>query len=78
MKKASRGGRLESAVVLGEDGLRNPEPLRFPDEFVRHKVLDLLGDLSLLAADVVGTVIGVRAGHGLHVALARALRAQEG
>src|SRR5262249_4759897 len=44
-----QGGRLENAVVVGKDRILNSEPLRFPDEFVRHKILDLLGDLFLLA-----------------------------
>ena len=69
-----RGGRLESAVVLGDDGLRNPEPLRFPDEFVRHKVLDLLGDLFLLGGPLLGHVRAHRSGHQSHVAFVHHLK----
>jgi UDP-3-O-[3-hydroxymyristoyl] N-acetylglucosamine deacetylase/3-hydroxyacyl-[acyl-carrier-protein] dehydratase len=69
-----RGGRLESAVVLGDDGLRNPEPLRFPDEFVRHKVLDLLGDLFLLGGPLLGHVRAHRSGHQSHVAFVHLLK----
>jgi len=69
-----KGGRLESAIVVGEDGIRNPEPLRFPDEFVRHKILDLLGDLSLLGGPLLGHVRAVRSGHEGHVAFVRHLK----
>jgi UDP-3-O-[3-hydroxymyristoyl] N-acetylglucosamine deacetylase/3-hydroxyacyl-[acyl-carrier-protein] dehydratase len=69
-----KGGRLESAVVVGENGLKNPEPLRFPDEFARHKVLDLLGDLFLLGAPLLGHVRALRSGHQSHVAFVRYLR----
>ena len=69
-----RGGRLESAVVVGSDRILNQEPLRFPDEFVRHKVLDLLGDLSLLGGPLQGHVTAVRSGHQSHVAFVRHLK----
>jgi UDP-3-O-[3-hydroxymyristoyl] N-acetylglucosamine deacetylase/3-hydroxyacyl-[acyl-carrier-protein] dehydratase len=69
-----RGGRLESAVVVGRDRILNPEPLRYPDEFVRHKVLDLLGDLSLLGGPLLGHVTAVRSGHQSHVAFVRRLK----
>ena len=69
-----KGGRLESAVVVGDDGLRNPEPLRFPDEFARHKVLDLLGDLFLLGGPALGHVSAKRGGHQSHVAFVKFLR----
>jgi len=68
-----KGGRLESAVVVGEDRILNP-PLRFPDEFVRHKLLDLLGDLFLLGGPVLGHVTAVRAGHQGHVAFVKRLK----
>jgi len=72
-----KGGRLESAVVVGDDGLRNPEPLRYPDEFVRHKILDLIGDLSLLGHRILGRIVADRAGHAMHTALvSRLLRDQ--
>jgi UDP-3-O-[3-hydroxymyristoyl] N-acetylglucosamine deacetylase/3-hydroxyacyl-[acyl-carrier-protein] dehydratase len=69
-----KGGRLESAVVVGERGLLNPEPLRFPDEFVRHKVLDLLGDLFLLGRPLLGHVSALRSGHQSHVAFVKRLK----
>jgi UDP-3-O-[3-hydroxymyristoyl] N-acetylglucosamine deacetylase len=64
-----RGGSLENAVVFGPDGLLNPEGLRFSDECSRHKVLDLIGDLSLLGHPILGHVIAERAGHAMHTAL---------
>ena len=54
--------------MLTRDGLMNP-PLRFPDEFVRHKVLDLIGDLALLGKQILGNVVADRAGHAMHTAL---------
>lgn len=67
----ARGGSLANAVVLGDVGLLNPEGLRFPDEFVRHKMLDLTGDLSLLGRPLRGHVVAYRAGHDLHSRLVR-------
>jgi UDP-3-O-[3-hydroxymyristoyl] N-acetylglucosamine deacetylase len=64
------GGSLDNALVLGRDRLRNPE-LRFPDEFVRHKILDLTGDLALLGSPLRAHVVAYRAGHDLHTRLAR-------
>jgi UDP-3-O-[3-hydroxymyristoyl] N-acetylglucosamine deacetylase len=66
------GGSLDNAVVLSKAGVLNP-PLRFPDEFVRHKMLDLTGDLSLLGRPLRGHVVAYRAGHDLHGRLARAI-----
>ena len=63
-----RGASEGNAVVLTRDGVLNP-PLRFRDEFVRHKVLDLIGDLALLGRQVLGTVVADRAGHAMHTAL---------
>jgi UDP-3-O-[3-hydroxymyristoyl] N-acetylglucosamine deacetylase len=63
-----RGASEDNAVVLTRDGVLNP-PLRFGDEFVRHKVLDLIGDLALLGRQVLGTVVADRAGHAMHTAL---------
>ena len=65
-----RGGSLENAVVLTRDGVLNPEGLRFPDEFCRHKMLDLIGDLALLGHPLIGHVLADRAGHAMHAALA--------
>jgi UDP-3-O-[3-hydroxymyristoyl] N-acetylglucosamine deacetylase len=70
----ARGGNLHNAVVLGEEGILSG-PLRFRDEFVRHKVLDLLGDLALLGAPLKGHVHARKAGHALHVEFARAVAA---
>jgi UDP-3-O-[3-hydroxymyristoyl] N-acetylglucosamine deacetylase len=64
------GGSLDNAVVLGETGVLN-NPLRFPDEFVRHKILDLLGDLVLLGRPLQAHVVGLRAGHALHTRLVK-------
>jgi UDP-3-O-[3-hydroxymyristoyl] N-acetylglucosamine deacetylase len=73
-----RGGSLENAVVLTREGLLNPEGLRFPDEFCRHKVLDLIGDLALLGRPLLGHVIAERAGHAMHAQLvSRLLREKD-
>jgi UDP-3-O-[3-hydroxymyristoyl] N-acetylglucosamine deacetylase len=64
------GGSLDNAVVLGETGVLN-NPLRFPDEFVRHKILDLLGDLVLLGLPLLAHVVAMRAGHELHTRLVK-------
>jgi len=69
----ARGGSLENAVVVGDLGLLNPG-LRFGDEFVRHKMLDLTGDLSLLGHPILGHVVAYRAGHDLHGRLARRIQ----
>ena len=66
------GGSLDNAVVLGETGVLN-NPLRFPDEFVRHKILDLLGDLVLLGKPLRAHVVALRAGHALHTQLVKAI-----
>ena len=66
----AKGGSLDNAVVVGETGVVNGT-LRFPDEFVRHKVLDLIGDLGLLGAPLRAHVIAFKAGHRLHAALVR-------
>lgn len=69
-----RGGSLENAIVLTRDGILN-DGLRFPDEFVRHKALDLIGDLALLGWPLLGRVEAHKAGHALHVALVSRLLA---
>jgi UDP-3-O-[3-hydroxymyristoyl] N-acetylglucosamine deacetylase len=69
----ARGGSLENTVVLDDEGVINPSGLRWSDEFVRHKVLDLLGDLSLLGMALEGHVRVERGGHSLHQQLVRAL-----
>jgi UDP-3-O-[3-hydroxymyristoyl] N-acetylglucosamine deacetylase len=69
----ARGGSLANTVVLDAEGVVNEDGLRFPDEFVRHKVLDLIGDLSLLGRPLLGHVSVERGGHALHQELVRAL-----
>jgi UDP-3-O-[3-hydroxymyristoyl] N-acetylglucosamine deacetylase/3-hydroxyacyl-[acyl-carrier-protein] dehydratase len=69
-----KGGRLESAVVVGTDRILNEEPLRFPDEFVRHKLLDLLGDLFILGGPLLGHVTAKRSGHHGHVEFVKRLK----
>jgi len=63
-----RGASRENCIVLTRDGIENG-PLRFEDEFVRHKVLDLVGDLALFGKQVLGKVVADRAGHAMHTAL---------
>jgi UDP-3-O-[3-hydroxymyristoyl] N-acetylglucosamine deacetylase len=63
------GGSLDNAIVLGETGVLN-NALRFEDEFVRHKILDVIGDLSLVGHPVVGHLVAHRGGHALHTAFA--------
>jgi UDP-3-O-[3-hydroxymyristoyl] N-acetylglucosamine deacetylase len=64
-----RGASLDCAVCFTEDGVLNPEGLRFRDESCRHKALDLIGDLALLGRPLLGHVIAERAGHAMHTAL---------
>jgi UDP-3-O-[3-hydroxymyristoyl] N-acetylglucosamine deacetylase len=64
-----RGGSLENAVVLDRRDVINPEGLRFPDEFCRHKLLDLIGDFSLLGHPLIGHMVAERAGHAMHAGL---------
>jgi UDP-3-O-[3-hydroxymyristoyl] N-acetylglucosamine deacetylase len=66
----TRGGSLDNAIVLTpEGGILNKEGLRFADEFVRHKIIDIIGDLALFGMPVLGHVEAERTGHGLHTAL---------
>ena len=67
-----RGVSDECAIIVGAAGVQNG-PLRFPDEFVRHKVLDLIGDLALAGRRLQGRVVAERAGHAMHVALVQRL-----
>jgi UDP-3-O-[3-hydroxymyristoyl] N-acetylglucosamine deacetylase len=71
-----RGASEENALVLTRDGLTNP-PLRFDDEFVRHKILDLIGDLALVGRQILGNVVADRAGHAMHTALVSRLLRQQ-
>jgi UDP-3-O-[3-hydroxymyristoyl] N-acetylglucosamine deacetylase len=68
------GGSLENAIVLGETGVLNP--LRFEDEFVRHKILDVIGDLALVGHPIQGHLVVHRGGHALHTAFASELMRQ--
>ena len=69
-----KGGRLESAIVVGKDAVLNDGKLRYPDEFVRHKILDLLGDLFILGGPLLGHVSAKRSGHQGHVAFVKRLK----
>lgn len=69
-----RGGSLENAIVLTKDGVRNG-PLRFPDEFGRHKALDLIGDLALVGLPLLARIEAHKAGHSLHTQLVSQLLA---
>ena len=80
MMKASGlalGGSLDNAVVLDDTRVINPEGLRFPDEFVRHKVLDAIGDLALAGRPIVGHLVAHRSGHDLNQRLVRELLSDE-
>lgn len=68
-----KGGSLENAVVIGDESILNDD-LRYPDEFVRHKLLDLLGDMYLLGRPVKGHVIAVKSGHAMHVNFTRQVK----
>jgi UDP-3-O-[3-hydroxymyristoyl] N-acetylglucosamine deacetylase/3-hydroxyacyl-[acyl-carrier-protein] dehydratase len=68
-----RGGSLENAIVIKGDSVMGKEPLRFPDEFVRHKILDIVGDLFLAGCRILGHVIAVKPGHGPNSELTKAL-----
>jgi UDP-3-O-[3-hydroxymyristoyl] N-acetylglucosamine deacetylase len=69
----AQGGSLENAVVVGDTSIYNSGGLRFSDEFVRHKVLDLIGDLYLLGAPILGKVKAVKSGHAMHHVLTQEL-----
>jgi UDP-3-O-[3-hydroxymyristoyl] N-acetylglucosamine deacetylase/3-hydroxyacyl-[acyl-carrier-protein] dehydratase len=68
-----KGGSLDNAIVFEDDGIMNDAPLRFPDECVRHKILDLLGDLSQLGAPIKGHIHAVKSGHTSNIAFVRKL-----
>jgi UDP-3-O-[3-hydroxymyristoyl] N-acetylglucosamine deacetylase/3-hydroxyacyl-[acyl-carrier-protein] dehydratase len=71
-----KGGTLEAAVVIRGETLLSKQPLRFADEFVRHKILDLVGDLMLSGKRILGHVIAIRPGHGPNTELAREITKQ--
>ena len=69
-----KGGSLDSAIVIKGDKIVSKEPLRFKDEFVRHKMLDIVGDIVLVGMPIKAHIVGVRPGHALNAELSRALR----
>jgi UDP-3-O-[3-hydroxymyristoyl] N-acetylglucosamine deacetylase/3-hydroxyacyl-[acyl-carrier-protein] dehydratase len=71
-----KGGSLENAVVIRDDAVLTTEPLRYPDEFVRHKMLDILGDLSLLGRPLRGHLVAVKPSHTANCELVRRVLAQ--
>ena len=64
-----QGGNLDNTIVLSQDGILNESGLRFANEFVRHKILDLIGDFSLLGVPFIGHLIAERSGHAIHTRL---------
>ena len=67
----ARGGSLANAIVVDQFSIMNPEGLRYPDEFARHKVLDAIGDLALLGLPLLGALTAVKSGHALNQALVK-------
>ncbi|MBK28452.1 MAG: UDP-3-O-[3-hydroxymyristoyl] N-acetylglucosamine deacetylase [Verrucomicrobiales bacterium] len=66
-----RGGSLENAIVIREDAVLTTEPMRYREEFVRHKILDIIGDLSLIGAPLLGHVVAIKPGHAANCELAK-------
>jgi UDP-3-O-[3-hydroxymyristoyl] N-acetylglucosamine deacetylase/3-hydroxyacyl-[acyl-carrier-protein] dehydratase len=71
-----KGGSLENAVVIRDDAILTTEPLRYPEEFVRHKMLDIIGDLSLVGCPVGGHVVAVKPSHSANCEVARQIAQQ--
>ena len=71
------GASVRNAIAVGEDGIINEDGLRFDDEFVKHKMLDAIGDLYLMGYGIVGAYTGYKSGHGLNNQLAQALLADQ-
>ncbi len=63
------GGSLDNAIVLTPNGMLNENPLRYPDEFVRHKILDIIGDFALLGMPILGKIKAEKSGHSVHASL---------
>ena len=63
------GGSLDNAIVLTPEGMLNETPLRFDNEFVRHKILDIIGDVALLGMPMIGKITAEKTGHAVHAAL---------
>ena len=76
-KNLIKGGSLENAIVVRGDAVLSKEPLRFADEFVRHKILDIIGDLALIGHRIRGHVVAVKPGHGANAELARAVAREQ-
>lgn len=70
-KGLAQGGSLDNAIVIDEFSILNPDGLRFPDEFARHKVLDAIGDLTLIGMPVIGALTARKSGHAMNQALVR-------
>ncbi len=68
------GGTLENAIVITKDGVLNPSGLRYEDEFVRHKMLDIIGDLKILNKPIKAHIIAIKAGHALDIEFAHLLK----
>jgi UDP-3-O-[3-hydroxymyristoyl] N-acetylglucosamine deacetylase len=66
-----KGGGLNNAVIIKDNKVLNPEGLRFPEEMARHKILDLIGDLSLLGGKILGHIIAIRSGHFSNISFAK-------
>ncbi|MDR1595389.1 MAG: bifunctional UDP-3-O-[3-hydroxymyristoyl] N-acetylglucosamine deacetylase/3-hydroxyacyl-ACP dehydratase [Puniceicoccales bacterium] len=71
-----RGGTIDAAIVIKGDQILSKEPLRFKDEFVRHKILDIVGDISLVGVPVKAHIIAIRPGHSMNAELTREIHAQ--
>src|SRR6476620_9775452 len=76
-KNLIKGGSLENAIVVRGESVLSKEPLRFSDEFVRHKILDIIGDLALVGRRIRGHVVAVKPGHGANAELVRALAKEQ-
>jgi UDP-3-O-[3-hydroxymyristoyl] N-acetylglucosamine deacetylase / 3-hydroxyacyl-[acyl-carrier-protein] dehydratase len=76
-KNLIKGGSLENAIVVRGEAVLSKEPLRFPDEFVRHKILDIIGDLALVGRRIRGHVVAVKPGHAANADLARLITREQ-
>src|SRR6266699_1635825 len=76
-KNLIKGGSLENAIVVRGEAVLSKEPLRFADKFVRHKILDIIGDLALVGRRIRGHVVAVKPGHAANAELARALAREQ-
>src|SRR5437667_9795744 len=76
-KNLIKGGSLENAIVVHGEAVLSKEPLRFPDEFVRHKILDIIGDLALVGRRIRGHVVAVKPGHASNADLARSITREQ-